>query len=42
MSNNYWEDEEDDFDSSEAGDGSDLVKKLRNESKSSQSSLMVS
>jgi hypothetical protein len=29
MSNNYWEDEEDDFDSSEAGDGSDLVKKLR-------------
>jgi hypothetical protein len=29
MSNDYWEDEEDDFDSSEAGDGSDLVKKLR-------------
>ena len=29
MSNNYWEDEEDDFDSNEAGDGSDLVKKLR-------------
>jgi hypothetical protein len=29
MSNNYWEDEEDDFDSNEAGDGSDLLKKLR-------------
>ena len=28
MSNNYWEDEEDDFDATE-GDGNDLVKKLR-------------
>lgn len=28
MSNNYWEDDEDDFDANE-GDGNDLVKKLR-------------
>ena len=29
MSNNYWEDEEDDFDTNDNLDGNDLVKKLR-------------
>lgn len=29
MSNNYWDEEDDDFDGAEPVDGSDLVKKLR-------------
>ncbi len=33
MSNNNWDDEDDDFDTDiDNSDGSDLVKKLRNES----------
>jgi hypothetical protein len=35
MSNNYWEDEEEDFDTNEA-DGNDLVKKLRKAKRSDE------
>jgi hypothetical protein len=36
MSNNYWEDEEDDFDTNDNLDGNDLVKKLRKAKRSDE------
>ena len=36
MSNNYWEDEDEDLDNVELGDGSDLVKKLRKANRASE------
>ncbi len=36
MSNNYWEDEDDDIDTNEALDGNDLVKKLRKAKRSDE------
>jgi len=36
MSNNYWEDEDEDLDNVELGDGGDLVKKLRKANRASE------
>lgn len=36
MSNNYWEDEDEDLDTDSLGDGGDLVKKLRKANRASE------